>query len=384
MFKNSLIAFTLLSFLCHYSTAYSQDDRIPGKFNNISIKGLSGGHLYGGNDLSEKVNFGYGALDVRFAWQPSTDNEWSRDTGFASYGVGFYSASIGDPEIFGNPNALYGFVNFFLSNPNRRNVFEISPAFGLTYHLNPYNPDSNPLNDAIGARMAVYFNLNFGAAYRVNREVDFLYGIDFTHFSNGRTFTPNYGLNMFGFNVGMRYNFNRLQNKINPDPFATNVVSARFKRPDNKKTEKNAFENSVDIYLAAGTVQNYEDKGTDLRYGTISGVLDYRKYFNKNHGLTAGVDVFYDNSLIADYEKSSDRYLVGVHGGYDFMFWKFDLRFQIGSYLTDNKGKGGFYMRPALQYEISKDFFAQIGLKTKNGGAADWIEFGLGWKPFKW
>lgn len=26
----------------------------------------------------------------------------------------------------------------------------------------------------------------------------------------------------------------------------------------------------------------------------------------------------------------------------------------------------------------------QIGLKTKNGGAADWIEFGIGFTPFIW
>ena len=136
--------------------------------------------------------------------------------------------------------------------------------------------------------------------------------------------------------------------------------------------------------MAVGTVQNDVDKGTDIRYGTFSGVVDYRRYFNKMHGLSAGMDVFYDNSLIEDFEKSSDRYLVGVHGGYDFMFWKFDVRIQIGGYLTDSKGKESYYIRPALQYEISKDFFAQVGLKTRHGGGADWIEFGLGWKPFKW
>ena len=383
-FANTLISFIFLFFFIQYTPVIGQENYNNDKFNGISIRGFSGAHLYGGKDLTEKVNFGYAALDVRFSWQPNKENEWTRDTGFASYGVGFFSANIGDPEIFGNPNALYGFVNFYLSNPMRKNVFEISPAFGLTYNLNPYNPENNPLNDAIGARMAVYFNMNFGAAYRVNREIDFLYGIDFTHFSNGRTFTPNYGLNLFGFNIGMRYNFNRLQKEIDSDPFTTNVIAARFKRPEKPKTDKNAINNSLDIYLAVGTVQNDVDKGTDIRYGTFSGVVDYRRYFNKMHGLSAGMDVFYDNSLIEDFEKSSDRYLVGVHGGYDFMFWKFDVRIQIGGYLTDSKGKESYYIRPALQYEISKDFFAQVGLKTRHGGGADWIEFGLGWKPFKW
>jgi hypothetical protein len=355
-----------------------------GNFKSISIRALSGAHLYSGEGLVEKVSYGYGALDLRFAWQTSVDNQWAKDTGFASYGAGFYTASVGDPKIFGNPTAIYGFANFFLSNPNKRNAFEISPALGLTYHLEPYNAETNPLQDAIGSRMAVYFNVNFGAAFHLNRETDLLYGIDFTHYSNGRTFTPNYGLNLFGLNLGMRYHFNREQNKLDPDLYTTNVLPARYKRPERPSTEKNDFRQSIDLYAGIGTVQNYADQGTQIRYGTFSGVLDYRRYFNRMHGFTAGLDLFFDNSLAESYENVNDRYLLGIHGGYDLMFWKFDIRVQVGTYISNDRGKGGFFMRPALQYEISKGFFAQVGLKTKNGAAADWIEFGLGWKPFKW
>lgn len=355
-----------------------------GNFKSISIRALSGAHLYSGEGLVEKVSYGYGALDLRFAWQTSVDNQWAKDTGFASYGAGFYTASVGDPKIFGNPTAIYGFANFFLSNPNKRNAFEISPALGLTYHLEPYNAETNPLQDAIGSRMAVYFNVNFGAAFHLNRETDLLYGIDFTHYSNGRTFTPNYGLNLFGLNLGMRYHFNREQNKLDPDLYTTNVLPARYKRPERPSTEKNDFRQSIDLYAGIGTVQNYADQGTQIRYGTFSGVLDYRRYFNRMHGFTAGLDLFFDNSLAESYEDVNDRYLLGIHGGYDLMFWKFDIRVQVGTYISNDRGKGGFFLRPALQYEISKGFFAQVGLKTKNGAAADWIEFGLGWKPFKW
>ena len=355
-----------------------------GSFKTLSIRALSGAHLYSGESLVEKVGYGYGALDLRFAWQPSVDNQWAKDTGFASYGAGFYTASVGDPKIFGNPTAIYGFANFFLSNPNKRNSFEISPALGLTYHLEPYNAETNPLQDAIGSRMAVYFNVNFGAAFHLNRETDLLYGIDFTHYSNGRTFTPNYGLNLFGLNLGMRYHFNREQNKLDPDLYATNVLPARFNRPERPSTEKNDFRQSIDLYAGIGTVQNYADKGTQIRYGTFSGVLDYRRYFNRMHGFSAGLDLFYDNSLAESYPNNGDRYLLAMHGGYDIMFGRMDIRVQVGTYITNDRGKGGFFLRPALQYEITKGFFAQVGLKTLNGAAADWIEFGVGWKPFRW
>jgi hypothetical protein len=380
MFTKNLVLIAVITLMM--STLYAQNDE--GRFKSISVKALSGAHIYSGETLSDKVSYGYSAMDVRFAWHPSKDNLWTRDTGFSSYGFGFYTANVGDPQVFGNPTALYGFVNFFLSKPDRRNVFEISPALGLTYHLQPYNAETNPTQDALGARGAVYFNLNFGAAYKLTRELDILYGIDFTHYSNGRSFTPNYGLNLFGFNAGMRYHFNQEQRKLDPDPYTTNVLPARFNRPERRASEENDFGNSIDLYAALGTVQNNEDAGTSLRYGTFSGVIDYRHYFNRMHGFTAGVDFFVDNSLAPSYPDSGDTFLLAAHAGYDFMFWRFAIRAQVGTYITDDRGKGNFFIRPAIQYEISKSVFAQVGLKTKAGAAADWIEFGVGWKPFKW
>ena len=98
--------------------------------------------------------------------------------------------------------------------------------------------------------------------------------------------------------------------------------------------------------------------------------------------MNGGFDMFWDNRLRE--LETADRLAYGVHLGYDFMFYKFTVKFQLGTYLGDDKGKGAFFMRPSLRYDISKRFFAQIGLKTLNGGAADFIEYGIGFKPFKW
>ena len=378
----SRTALILSLLLCFTLMTYGQGEQ--GRYKSISVKAMTGGHLYSGETLTEEVKWGYSAFDIRFAWHPSADNDWTKDTGFASYGVGFYNAFVGDPELFGDPTALYGFANFFLSKPWRRNVLELSPALGLTYHLQPYDPETNPTQDALGSRIAVYFNVHFGGAYKFTRELDLTYGIDFTHYSNGRTWQPNYGLNLFGLNAGVRYHWNQSQKQLDPDPHTTNVVPARFNRPERAASRKNDFSNSIDVYAAAGVVQNEADTGTDRRFGTFSGVVDYRHYFNRMHGVTVGLDLFYDNSLSESFADSSDRFLYAAHAGYDFMFWRFDVRVQLGAYLNDDKGKGKLFTRPAIQYAITDSFFAQVGLKTKNGFAADWVEFGIGWKPFKW
>ncbi len=358
-----------------------------GRFRTIQISGHSGGHLYGGERLDEETVSEYGAFELRYAWQNSNPESWASQYGYPSYGIGFYSGFLGDPQIFGKPNALFGFINFPISKPSKRNAFKIEPALGLTYNLEPYNSETNPTNDAIGARLAVYFNLNFGWNYRWTKEMDIAYGIDFTHFSNGRSSTPNWGLNMLGLNVGLRYHYNADEHKINKDPYAPRVLPARYLRPERKPNTKVEDNQSINVYLAAGTVQTYPESGgsfDDQRYATFSAVLDYQHKFNNMHGVTAGVDFFYDRSLEDRFpEDESQQYLAGIHGGYDFMFYKFTIGAHLGTYLTDSRGKEPFFARVALRYKILDWTYAQFGLKT-DAFAADWIEIGLGFRPFKW
>ena len=88
-----------------------------GRFRTIQISGHSGAHIYGGETLDEETISSYVALEFKYAWQNSNPDSWASQYGFSSYGIGFYSGALGDPQIFGQPNALFGFINFFLT-PN--------------------------------------------------------------------------------------------------------------------------------------------------------------------------------------------------------------------------------------------------------------------------
>lgn len=381
--------FTSLLVICSAFTLSAQQpnfDQIKdslnfGRFQTLQISGHSGGHLYSGKTLTTKLG-GYGAVTARFGWQSQDEEIWG-PYGYPTYGLGWYAGFVGDPQIFGNPNALFGFIRFPISKPTRKNEFGIEPQFGLTYDLKPYDPATNPLNDAIGAHMAVYFSVNFGWTYKWTREMDITYGIDFTHFSNGRMYTPNYGLNMFGLNLGLRYHYNADQRRIDSSTHPDQILQARYKRSrkvPNSKVDKNQ---SINVYLALGTVQSGLDAGTETRYGTFSGVLDYQHKFNNMHGATVGLDYMVDNSLAKDNPTDPDKYLIAYHGGYDFMFWKMTIGVHVGGYLSDPRGKTSYFTRPHLRYDISDRVYAQIGLKTI-GFAADWVEWGVGFRPFKW
>ncbi len=337
----------------------------------------SGSHLYTGQNLDEALQYGYGALELRVGWQTNGGEEWTHEYNFPYFGVGWYTGTIGDPDVFGQPNALYGFFGWPIGK-HKRNSFNPELGVGLTYGLKGYNPENNPLNDAIGASMAVYFNLNFGFNYALNREIDLLYGADFTHFSNGRTYQPNAGLNMFGLNLGARYHFNTGQKKYSPGIRPDKVLPVRADYSKVNKKRERFSENNILTTVGFGTSQNAEDAGTDTRHFNFSGILDYQHFFNMRNGYTVGLDYFYDGSMIPG---GNDPNMLAAHVGYDFRFWKLTLRVQMGSYILapDNR-MSTIFMRPGFKYDIFDRLYAQFALKTLNGAAADWIEFGFGYQ----
>lgn len=227
-------------------------------FKNLEVKTHFGSFLKSDDILGSSglLDNGYGGVTIKLGWQPADPQAWASRYGYPSYGVGFYSGFLSDAQVLGNPNGVYGFIRFPLSSPNKRNEFAIESSLGLTYKLSPYDQEFNPLNTAIGARAAVYFNLDLGFTYKWTRELDLLYGFDFSHFSNGATFKPNSGLNLYGFNAGVRYHYNATQLRRNKDPYNNHdILSARFKRPMRSPRDKTK-ENAISVYAAGGVAQS--------------------------------------------------------------------------------------------------------------------------------
>ena len=176
----------------------------------IQYKFHWGNHLYTGVTFSEYLQNKYFGHETRLGWRTKGKSDWEKALNYPFYGVGLYSAYIGDPQFMGRPSGAYGFLHLpILRRPRHHFNFEL--ALGLTYRLVDYDPNNNPNNDAIGSSCAVYFNTCFGGNYYINSRWEATYGFDFTHFSNGRIYTPNFGINMDGFNLGVRYNFNPIR-----------------------------------------------------------------------------------------------------------------------------------------------------------------------------
>lgn len=359
-----------LAFSIGYNPQYND-------YRFFGVRGHSGVHIYTGEALKEVLSSGYGAVEVKYGWQSSNPDGWQSYYLYPAYGFGWYTGFIGNPDLLGTPGAFFGFISFPLFHHQRHQMY-VEPALGLSYDLKPYDEEHNNLNDAIGSRFNVYFNLTLGASYRLNREIDLMYGVDLTHFSNGRTFRPNKGLNMFGVNVGFRYHFNVRQNQVDNSLIPEKILNVR-PAPEHFRKAEPVNTGRFQIYVSGGQVQNIEDMGTSKQHFTHTAWLEYQYLLNTKNGFAAGIDFFYDSSLKTS-ATNENYHFWGAHLGYDFMFWNLSIRMQAGSYLHEkgHRLKGNFFFRPALKYDINQRFFTQLGLKTQAGFKADWVELGIG------
>ncbi|MCW3467457.1 acyloxyacyl hydrolase [Chitinophaga nivalis] len=357
-----------------------------GRFKYLELKLHNGSHIYNGENMGEFLKHGYQSMEIRMGWQSTGAHDWQRALNYPSYGLGFYTGWIGEATILGNPSGLYGFFYAPLCR-RKRHTFEAGLALGLTYDLNTYDKHTNPLNDAISSKVDVYFNLSIGGVWKASEIWDLTYGLDLTHFSNGRTHTPNLGLNMAGFNVGVRYHYNsikRIVKKQIDSTYTANIRPTFIVAPLKPLRQRN----EVSIYGAFGVVQHDSRQNTSAFYGTASLVMDYSRRYSHIASFGAGLDGFYDGSLGYTYEqqyggrvRTGDKMLGGIHIGHALHLQRFDLVTQMGTYWyqRDDK-KGSVFLRVGLRYNLHKNGFMQIGLKTLNGAKADWAEWGGGGK----
>lgn len=87
-------------------------------------------------------------------------------------------------------------------------------GFGLTYNWKHYDQELNPFNIAIGANKTVYINIGATPNFYASNRFDIGFGFSATHFSNGATTLPNFGLNLAAAGIFTKYQLNKPRPKI--------------------------------------------------------------------------------------------------------------------------------------------------------------------------
>ena len=160
----------------------------------------------------QRFNARYPAFEASVYQSTFGRNEWESVYQYPYIGVTFYHADFGfnfeqNPEVgnaLGSVYALYPFINYPL-NPNEDSQLTFKLGAGLGYLTHPFNNFTNYYNFAIGSHLNAAVNLSFEYRQRITSRFMSVASFGLTHFSNGSTKLPNYGLNTFSAAWGLAY-----------------------------------------------------------------------------------------------------------------------------------------------------------------------------------
>ena len=366
-----------------------------GWFNYLQFTVYNGQHL-GDQKKKQTLDGDFWGAGIRLGKQTSGRKEWQQVHDYPQYGIGISYFDLGSERIdsmFGKPLSVYFFYGAPIAHSNNFRL-NADLEIGLSTAFHAYDPETNPDQTIIGATTNLHSSLSLELYYQLSRRMDLALGLSFMHFSNGKIYTPQEGINLFGLNLSTVYHY---------DPKPGKRTDGQKKlRPEFIQNDLEPFKPGSEwsIMGSIGTVQidpgNWKHTNGELdttknvgpRYTTNSITLEYAYQRWRKWELTAGVDFFYDRSLRHIYSDKmpsetgfSDKAFYGSHIGLKYNVAKVSALFNYGRYLYKPfPERGKWYMRIGGRFKVASKIDLQLSLKTRNGRIADWIEWGVVYK----
>jgi len=332
------------------------------------------GFIYAHHLELELFNAHFPAFEINIQKLTFGKHKWERAFNYPIIGVTFFYSSMGNNPYLGQAFALMPFMNFPLYK-HKNFTFGFRFALVIGYLTERFDRLKNYKNLAIGSHLNAAVNLMFEARYRINYALTLSGGICLQHFSNGSLKLPNYGLNTPLLNLGIAYR-----------PWKENsYIGDRFYPPIEP------FEAIIrrSVQFNIGGAIGWKDMTAVVG----ENYLVYHLYENtmirisKKSKIGLGFDLSYDASQIKILEMQGDTvdnklYILrpGINAAYELMMGRLGFIFNLGYYLGGKeKSNGPLYQKISVQYNFTKNFFANVMLKV-HWGRADYIGWGLGYR----
>ena len=157
--------------------------------------GISSGRVIRHNAKFKPVVNGPSFL-YQLSWirHKSDSLAWRKAANFPRVGLTLILADCAPNDVFGYGIGVSPFIDFTLrQRPKSR--LDLRLGTGLAYFTEAYDPVSNPENNVIGSHLNTIVHLGIHHQWILNSRLSLGQGIDLIHFSNGRSTSPNLGIN---------------------------------------------------------------------------------------------------------------------------------------------------------------------------------------------
>ena len=374
------------------------------------------------------------AFEASFYKSTFGQHEWEATYNYPYIGFTLYRANYdhnleGNPEVgeaLGDVTAVYPFINYPLITHNESQL-TLKVGAGLGWLSKTFHPIENHYNLSIGSRLNAAINLSFEYRQQFGNSLMSVASLGLTHFSNGATKSPNYGLNTISGALGLAYYLRGARQNLTPSkrpdyhPFefdgkkwfyvdVTYGIGVKDVSQTLGKDERYTVHDFSVMALAKITpnssagldfnlTQDYSDQALKDHYVDDNGAIYIiQKYYEQDHYLTDTVSIkayqMVKPSFGLCYQMTMDRlsfnFELGVH---------IDLRNRIGEggerrFVTETQNgklvipawnlatdvsKGQYYERIGIRYHLFHNTYASITL-TAHAIRADMLCFGLSYR----
>ena len=393
--KGHIIALLLMLLLCGRGVK-AQSSHL---FDNANLLIEAKGHygtFYQHHFEMERFNAHYPAFEFSLYKGTFGEEIWETLYNYPYIGCTFYYSALGNFEELGKVYALYPFINYPLLR-GEKSMLTFKLGVGIGYITKKFDHIENHYNFAIGSSHNAAINLSFEYRQQIIPQLFAVGSFGLTHFSNGATHSPNYGLNTFSGALGLAYYLRYPNSSMTPVDRPQHYLF-EF---DGKKWFSYDVEYCIgykDVSQIFG-VTNYflvhdlsahflAQFTTCSRAGiALDIVLDKSDAVNLQHN---GIDIqsirqyqMLRPSLALSYEMTMKRmsyvfdfgYHLNLRADNESIFAKPFINLNM---LTD-LSEGQVYQRVMARYQLYEGLFATFSL-TSHAGRADFLGIGFGYR----
>ena len=317
-------------------------------------------HLVKGNPTIYELNIGKST---------SGNKLWQIENNLPDIGISLQCIDFKNPLQLGYALTASPYIEIPLNKTPKILRPIIRLCWGLTYITKSYDSIENTENRAIGSHFNSFVQFRCFWRFKLSNLLRIEPGITFTHASNGKAKNPNLGLNVASLNLGLNYS---IQSKANQS--STKIDSST----------KAKSKNELIFFTAIGFNQKYIASPI-LKTFVYS--FAYQRNLRNSHKYVLGIDVFYDQNYLIDYEnvfknkaQGIDQLRMSIKLGYSYNVGRLSFPFELGYYFFQKTNPDELIVnRLGVRYYSKTGLIAQFGLRTHFAVAYN-FEYGLGYR----
>jgi len=294
---------------------------------------------------------------------------WEANYGYPEVVYNFSYYDLKNEAQLGKVMALSVGMGFHLLKMKpSKNDLQFYFGVGLGYSTNPYDHDTNNLNNVISTSITYNGNLKLAYYHAVNNRIKVGAGFKLTHFSNGSIKLPNNGLNILSGNLMVNY---RVNSKLEME----NIMQA-------KELDKGVKYGAVVRLgfaeappIGSGVKPVYAFSLIAQKRVSLKSLLEFGAEFFANTAIRSEIENSFDKDVIGtDYKR------IGLIFGHQLIINKLAFVTQLGVYLyKPYYPSERLYQRIGLGYYFTDRVYGNLTLKT-HFAVAEVVEYSIGFR----